>query len=194
VRVAGLGVRASSVLTRQLVSLWSARRKAVKMRASRRRSAGSVFTARDMLTVYRTGPREARQAGDVDAVNRGEVVAMFCAYRGTYGTYPRRFRGCWLDLTPKGLVIRPMLLLSFLWRRITVPERIVEAKVRPFMNAREALNWKGSGQYAAGGALEQAGNEVVSCHTALGLLEFAVHRPDVPLILHYIGRLTDDPR
>jgi hypothetical protein len=86
---------------------------------------------------------------------------MFCAYRGTYGKYPRRFKGCWLDLTPHGMVIRPMLFLSFLWRRIPVPENIVDARVRLFASALEALDWSGSGQYAAGGAPEQAGSVVV---------------------------------
>lgn len=120
-------------------------------------------------------------------------MAVYCAYRGTYGNYPRRFMGCWLDLTPVGPVIRPMLFLSFLWRQIQISEEITAARVRPFANGWEAANWRGSGQYAAGGALEQAGKVVISCRTAAGQLEFAVSRPDVPLVLHYFGRQKDIP-
>jgi hypothetical protein len=143
-----------------------------------------------MLTVYRASPREERQEEDIRAVDRGEVVTVFCAYRGTYGDYPRRFMGCWLDLAPRGPVIRPMLLLAFLWRRIAVTEDIHAAQARPFAGQWEAFNWRGSGAYASGGALQQAGRVVVSCRTPAGVLEFAVPRPDVRLVLHYLSRHT----
>jgi hypothetical protein len=161
--------------------------------AARRRSAGSVLTPRDMLTVYRASPREERQEEDIRAVDRGEVVTAFCAYRGTYGSYPRRFMGCWLDLAPDGPVIRPMLFLAFLWRRIPVTEDIRSAQARPFASQWEAVNWRGSGAYAAGGALQQAGKVVISCRTSAGVLEFAVSRPDVQLVLHYFSRRPVGP-
>lgn len=161
------------------------------MAFSRRRSAGTVLGARAMLTVYRSGPREARQAGDIEAADRGETVRMLSWYRGTYGDWPRRFMGCWLDLEPGGPVIRPMLFLSFLWRRIPVQEKIISAGVRPFTSRLEAWNLGGSGRYARGGLLEQTGSVVVACRTGQGALEFAVHRADVPLFLHYVSRLAD---
>jgi hypothetical protein len=99
-----------------------------------------------MLTVYRTWPREERQEEDIRAVDRGEVVTVFCAYRGTYGTYPRRFMGCWLDLTSRGLVIRPMLFFGFLWRRIPVPESITEARAALSRASRRLLTGEGPGR------------------------------------------------
>jgi len=168
------------------------RKPGARVSATRRRSTGSVFTPRDMLTVYRTSPREERQEDDIRTVDRGEVVTVYCAYRGTYGNYPRRFMGCWLDLAPDGLIIRPMLLLAFLWRRIPVAEDIHSAQTRPFASQWEAANWRGSGAYASGGALQQAGKVVISCRTSAGVLEFAVPRPDVPLVLHYLTRRIKD--
>lgn len=126
-------------------------------------------------------------------MDRGEVVTVLCAYRGTYGDCPKRFMACWLDLDPDGPVIRPMLFLSFLWKRIRVSGQIEDAWVAPFANEWEALNWRGSGMYATGGVLEQAGKMVISCRTSAGVLEFAVSRPDVPLVLHYLSHQTGDP-
>jgi hypothetical protein len=35
---------------------------------------------------------------------------------------------------------------------------------------------------------------VISCQTSAGMLEFAVPRPDVRLMLHYLGRRPDGPK
>jgi hypothetical protein len=99
--------------------------------------------------------------------------------------------GCMLDLTPQGPVVRPILLLSFLWRRIPITDQVISVRVRPFENEREARKLLSSGQYAPGGVLQQAGSDVVACQTSHGVLEFAVRRPDVPLMLHFFNRITE---
>jgi hypothetical protein len=96
-----------------------------------------------------------------------------------------------LDLTPDGPVIRPLLFLRFLRQRIPVPEQVISARVRPFENQREAFKLLGAGQYAPGGVLEQSGSVVISCQTSGGLLEFAVRRPDVALMLHFLNRMAE---
>lgn len=130
-------------------------------------------------------------AADIAAIDRGDGRAVFCYYRGLYGSYPRRFAGCWLDLTADGAVIRPMLFLRFLRQRIPVSERVIGARVRSFESHGEALRLAGAGQYATGGLLEQSGFVVISCETSGGLLEFAVRRPDIDLVLHFFERLAE---
>lgn len=71
------------------------------------RSSGSAITARDVMRTSRRGSREAASAADIAAIDRDEGRTVFCYYRGLYDSYPRRFAGCWLELTPDGLVIRP---------------------------------------------------------------------------------------
>ena len=46
------------------------------------------------------------------------------------------------------------------------------------------------GVYAADGPLELAGASIISCTTTEGILEFAVKRADVPLFMHYVGRIS----
>lgn len=162
------------------------------MAPRRRRSTGSVFTPRDMLTVYREKPRAASQAADIAAVDRGQVVTVFCAYRSVRGEHLKRFRPCWLDLTPTGAVIRPLFLLQSVWRRIPVADEIVSCGIRPFKNQWEAMRTQATGRYAPGQSLEQAGSVIVECQTSGGVLEFAVHRPDAGLVLHYFGRLAEE--
>jgi hypothetical protein len=87
-------------------------------------------------------------------------------------------------------VIRPMLFLRFLRQRIPISEPVVGARVRPFDNQRQAFQLAGAGQFATGGLLEQSGSVVISCETSDGLLEFAVRRPDVDLVLHFFDRLA----
>ncbi len=163
------------------------------MRNRVKRSAGTVITAKDVLREYRRGPREAASEADIAAIDRGEGRTLFCYYRGLYGSYPRRFAGCMLDLTPDGPVIRPLLILKR-WQRIPVSEQVMGARVRPFDNKREAFELRGAGQYAQGGLLRPSGSVVVSCQTSGGLLEFAVMRPDVELVLHFFDRLAGQTR
>lgn len=154
-----------------------------------RRSSGSALTPGDMIRLWRPGRREAASAADIAAIDRGEGRSAFCEYRGLYGSYPRRFMGCWLDLTPEGPVIRPLLFLRW-GQRIPVEEPVLSARVRPFVSKWEAINHLGAGEYAPGGSLEQSGHVVISCQTTGGVLEFAVRRPDVALMLHYFSRLV----
>jgi hypothetical protein len=119
---------------------------------------------------------------------------VFCYYRGMYGSYPRRFAGCMLDLTPGGPVIRPMLFLRSFWQRILIAEPVIGARARPFDSQREAVQLASSGQFARGGLLEQSGSVVISCQTSGGLLEFAVRRPDVDLMLHFFDRMAEQAR
>jgi hypothetical protein len=160
------------------------------MRERLQRSSGTAVTARDVLRTGKRRSREAASVADIAAIDRGEGRTVFCYYRGLYGSYPTRFVGCWLDLTPDGPVIRPMLFLRFLRQRIHISEPVVGARVRPFDNQREAFQLAGAGQYASGGLLEQSGSVVISCQTSGGLLEFAVRRPDVDLVLHFFDRLV----
>jgi hypothetical protein len=138
----------------------------VSIRKRRQRSSGTAITARDLLGTWRPGSREAVSALDVAAINRGEGRTVFCSYRGLYGSYPRQFAGCMLDLTPDGPVIRPMLFLRFLWQRVPISEPLIEAEVRPFASQHEARQLAGSGQYAPGGLVGQAGSVVISCRTS----------------------------
>lgn len=156
----------------------------------RRRSTGTTRTLGEIATAYRKQDREASQAADIAAVESGVTVTVISEYRGEYGGYPRNFRGCYLDLTPDGLVIRPLLLFSFLWKRIPVNESVIAARVREYTSEREALLVGGGGRYAPGGTLQQSGMVPISCETSGGLLEFAVPRPDIKLILHYLARLS----
>jgi len=164
------------------------------MRKRLQRSSGTAITVRDVLRTRQRGSRESASAADIAAIDREEGRTVFCHYRGLYGSYPRRFAGCWLDMTPDGPVIRPMLFLRSLWQRIPVSEQLIEARVRPFENQHEARQLAGAGRYAAGGMLEQAGSVVISCQTSGGLLEFAVRRPDVDLVLHFFDRLAERAR
>jgi hypothetical protein len=132
------------------------------MRKRLQRSSGTAITASDLLRTSRPGSREAASAVDIAAIDRGEGRTVFCSYRGLYGGYPRRFAGCMLDLTPDGPVIRPMQFLRFLWHRVPVSEPVIEAEVRPLASQREARQLAGSGQYAPGGLVEQAGSVVIS--------------------------------
>jgi len=118
---------------------------------------------------------------------------MVASYRGTYGNYPKRFMSCYLDLTPDGLVIRPMLFFGQFWRRIPVTEKITSARTRPFASRREAFGWRGTGVYAEGGIEQWSGMLPISCTTTGGVLEFTVARPDAELALHYLGRLAKAP-
>jgi hypothetical protein len=135
------------------------------MRKRLQRSSGTAITARDVLRTYRQDSRETASAADIAAIEQGEGRTLFCHYRGSYGSYPKRFAGCMLDLTSDGPVIRPMLFLRFLWQRIPISERVISAEVRPFGSEREAFQLASTGQFARGRRLEQSGYAVICCHT-----------------------------
>lgn len=163
------------------------------MRKRLQRSSGTPITAKDVLRENRRGSRKAASAADIAAIDQGEGRTLFCSYRGMYGSYPRRFAGCMLDLTPAGPVIRPLLILKRR-QRIPISEQVIGARIRPFDNQREAFKLAGAGQYAPGGLLQQSGSVVICCQTSGGLLEFAVRRPDVDLVLHFFNRLAEQAR
>lgn len=155
-----------------------------------RRSTGTTRTSGEIFTAYRRGAREKRQKGDIEAVDSGVTVTLVGSYKGNYGKYPKRFMMAYIDLNEDGIVIRPMLFFGQYWRKIPVSERVISARVRPFLNKREAFSVRGGGQYAAGGILEQTGNVAISCTTSGGVLDLAVPRPDVEMVLHYLSRLA----
>jgi hypothetical protein len=153
-----------------------------------RRSAGTTLPQDLLRRKGLRGPSEQESADDIAAVDRGERRAVFGYVRGLYGSYPQKFRGYMIHLTPDGLVLRPLLLLSFLWRQVLIQDQFISARVRPFANAREQRKFLSSGKYAPGGRLEHIGTSIISCRTSQGVLEFAVPRPDEPLMLHFIDR------
>lgn len=84
--------------------------------------------------------------------------------------------------------LRPLLVIERLRRkRLGVAEQVFDAHVREFSSTREAVQLASTGQYAPGGRLAFAGSVVISCHTPRGVLEFAVRRPDVPLVLERLA-------
>jgi hypothetical protein len=159
----------------------------VSKRTRLQRSAGTVMPW-DLARSRLHGPDEAASAADIAAVDRGDGRRVFCSFRGLYGRYPRNFRGYLLDLTRDGPVLRPLVALGFLWKRLRITDPLISARVRPFESEGEARKLLATGQYAPGGSLEWAGTVVISCETAAGILEFAVKRPDVPLILRYFNK------
>jgi hypothetical protein len=130
--------------------------------------------------------RDAAVSADIAAIDRGEGRKLACLLRGSYGAYPRRFRQQMLDLEPGGMVVRPFWY-GFNRRRYRIEEQVTAAYVRP-RDSRTDWNVRDGGAYAAGGRLEWAGFSVIHCRTPQGFIEFAVPRPDVPLVLHYLRR------
>jgi hypothetical protein len=148
-----------------------------------RRSAGTVMPS-DLVRNRMRAPSLAARAADIEAVDRGEGRTVVCMFRGSYGSYPRRFKQKMLDLSNDALVLRPFWY-SLSRRRIAITEQVLAAHVRP-RNFRTDWNLRATGMYAPGAILEWAGADVISCQTSSGTLEFAVPRPDVPLVLHVI--------
>lgn len=97
-----------------------------------------------------------------------------------------------LDLTPEGLLLRPFWSPPSRTRfRIDMSE-IMPAHLRPCRD-RTDLNVPAAGVYQQGGIFDYAGFDVVQCQTEHGLLELAVPRPNVPLVLHYLNRKRSAP-
>ena len=136
-----------------------------------RRSAGTTLPQDLLRRKGLRGPSEQESAGDIAAVDRGERRAVFGQFRGRYGSYPRKFRGYMIHLTPDGLVLRPLLLLSFLWRQVPVQDQFISARVRPFANAWEQRKVRSAGQYSPGGRLEYIGTidrQIEKLHPSAG--------------------------
>jgi hypothetical protein len=93
-----------------------------------RRSAGTVMPL-DLVRNRMRAPSQAAQAADIEAVDRGEGRTIACLFRGTYGTYPRRFKQKMLDLTSDSLVLRPFWY-GLNRKRVTIPEPVLAAQVR----------------------------------------------------------------
>ena len=154
-----------------------------------KRSAGFVIGPISVLRVILAPWRRAVTSSDIAAVDSGEGRTMLCWFRGLYGDYPRRFSLRFLDLTREGLYLRTNRL--FIYRtRIAIGEQIVSARIRPPESLKEALRIGSGGIYAAGGPLELAGAAIITCTTPRGVLEFAAKRADVPLLLHYLERMS----
>lgn len=123
---------------------------------------------------------------DLAAVNADMAVRLACLFRGTYGTYPRRFRSYIIDLSKAGVIVHPTWY-SIHRKGFRVAEEIEDARVRP-RDPKTDWNVRATGAYSEGGALSYAGFAVVNCRTRMGIIEFAVPRPDVQLMLHYLDR------
>ena len=121
---------------------------------------------------------------DIAAIERGEGRTVACLFRGLYGDYPRRFRRKMLDLRPDGMMVRPFWS-SLSRTRFHLNEQIESAAMRR-REFRTDLNVPMTGVYSKGGSLHYAGFEIIQCRTPHGLLELAIPRPDVPLVLHYL--------
>lgn len=155
-----------------------------------RRSAGTIWPQDLVRNRFRSPAKTAIEA-DIAAMERGEGRTAFCSFRGLYGEYPRRFRGCWLDMKDDTLVLRPLLIVQRIrGKRIVITEQVLEAHARAFDSAPEALKMGSTGLFGPGEPLAFAGSVVISCRTARGILEFAVRRPDVELVLHFFARLA----
>ena len=149
------------------------------------RSAGTLATFADLARLNVPGWRRRREAADLAALDKGEVRTVMCWFRGLYGTYNRKWHIYVLVLTPE----EPLLRKSVPFRRqvrIVITESLVSAWLRPPETLREGRRVGASGQYAPGGSLEHVGHQIVCCKTTEGILEFAVRRIDVPLLLQYI--------
>src|SRR5215469_12928421 len=129
---------------------------------------------------------EAALAADIEAVNENVTLRLVCMFRADYGRYPRRFNPRMVDLSPDGIVVRPFWY-SLRRRAFRVTEAISEAHVRP-RNLKTDWNIRATGAYAEGGGLSHIGMEVITGRTDLGTIEFAIVRPDLPLMLHYLNR------
>jgi hypothetical protein len=150
----------------------------------RQASRMSAATARAFRLFGKLGPEQL--AADVEAVDAGVTLRLSCAVRATYGDYPRSFRTQMVELTPEGIVVRPYWF-SLNRKTYRMREEAFEAAVRP-RDAKIDWNLRATGAYGEHGYLSHIGRVVVSCRTGLGQIEFAVVRPDAPLVLHYLKR------
>jgi hypothetical protein len=149
------------------------------------RSAGTA-TPLDVIRRGFRSPTKGATDADIAAVDRGEGRTVACFFRGQYGGCPRRFRRKMLDLTPDGLILRPFWS-SPSRSRFRIKEAIVSAGVRQREGWTD-LNVPMTGAYRQGGLFDYAGFETIHCETSEGVVELAVPRPDIPLVLHYLRR------
>jgi hypothetical protein len=76
-------------------------------------------------------------------------------------------------------------------RQVSIGEQFISASVRPFADKKEAWQLLATGQFAPEGRLEWAGTSIISCQTSQWVVAFAVKRPDVPLMLHFIDNQVE---
>jgi hypothetical protein len=153
--------------------------------SQRRHSTGSPLRRSFTLKA-----RAASLAADREALDHGNLVAVFSLYWADYGQYPRSPRGCWLDLAPDRPVIRPVRLFGFRGQGSPVQERILSARVAPRrhwygQSARPNPKWADA--YSLDNGM------VVSCKTSGGTLRFVVARIDGELMVYYLKRLEVQP-
>lgn len=149
------------------------------------RAAGTRTPVDVLRNLFRPPSPEAT-AADIAAVDRGEGRTVACLFRGSYGRYPRRFRAQMMDVALGSVELRPWWY-SLHRKPIAIAEPISGVHVRP-RAVKTDWNVRGGGLYAEGQPLDYAGSVVIACQTPSGTLEFAVPRPDVPLVLHVLQR------
>jgi hypothetical protein len=143
---------------------------------------------------FKTGlqyPPQGRLDADIESVDTNVTIRVASLFRGTDDKYPNRFSQRLLDLTPEGIMVRPFWS-SLNRRKFMIEEDIIDAHVRP-RNFQTDWNVRSGGAYTSDGPLAAAGFDVITCRTTAGMVEFAVPRPDVPLMLHYITRRQSPP-
>jgi hypothetical protein len=160
----------------------------VKNRSRTRRSAGTAGPLQVLGRGLR-GPSQESAAADIRAVDQGDTVWLSCFFRATYGSYPRKFSQKILDLTSDGMVIRPFWA-TFRRTAFRIREDVLDSGIRAY-NFRTDYNIKATGVYAEGRRLSYAGFEIIVCRTEDGVIELAVPRPDIPLVLHYLRQIRD---
>lgn len=136
------------------------------------------------------GPRLASTGADIAAVDRGQPVNICASIRRLYGDQQGRWRGNVMELAPDGpVVFRKLFFFITIMRRTHLPERILSAKVRPFVSRTEAMRFASTGIFGPGGPREWDGFVILSCQTDLGEMEISVVRRNVSLVLHYFDVL-----
>lgn len=150
-----------------------------------RRSAGNTSAAEVIGRGFQGSSKDMTDA-DIQAVDEGVTLWLACSFRGTYGEYPRKFSQKLLYLTPDGMLFKPVWY-SLSRKVFRISEEVVSTHKRRYNFATD-WNIKAKGRYGVNGQFSYAGFEFIVCHTSQGVIEVAVPRPDVPLLLYYISR------
>jgi hypothetical protein len=141
------------------------------------------------LKFYIAPWRRKAIASDIAAIDRGEGRKMYGWFRGLYGSYPRTWQPYFMILSPDGLAVTQSRVRTER-RRIPITEELLSARTRMHESYREAFRTGAGGPYADDGRpvfLDR--NAIISCETPLGVLEFVLKQPDLPVFMHYIDRL-----
>lgn len=143
-----------------------------------KRSAGTVYGPMGALRVIIAPWRRSAISSDINAIDQGDGRKILCWFRGLYGDYPHNFRQYFMDLSLDGMILRKYVLFTER-QRILIADELLSARERRPLDFAEV--WK----------LGTDLNAIIVCTTPLGILEFALKRTDVPLLLHYIDRLRE---